>query len=231
MIQMFLGATSFNQPIGSWDVSNVINLGVMFYGATSFNQPIENWDVSNVTSLGAMFYGATSFNQPIGNWDVSSVDNMNSMFEGAHSFNQDLSTWCVINVLEEPTGFDTGAASWISQNYRPVWGTCPPKTTDVSVTMVSSSSSCVNNNCTVAYGYRIANNAKVAINFDRIEVFVNDTNINNYNTDASLNIIAANQSKSFQITFPNISTGKTLKIICNWSYEGTSYSTVWTKVY
>ncbi len=42
----------------------------MFNGATSFNQPIGNWNISNVTDMFAMFYGASSFNQPLGDWNV-----------------------------------------------------------------------------------------------------------------------------------------------------------------
>ena len=40
------GAESFNQDIGSWDVSNGTNFG-MFYEADAFNQDIGSWDVSN----------------------------------------------------------------------------------------------------------------------------------------------------------------------------------------
>ena len=56
----------------------------MFSGATSFNQDISNWNVTNVESMRWMFSGGikngvahtiennpTSFNQPIGKWDVS----------------------------------------------------------------------------------------------------------------------------------------------------------------
>ena len=36
----------------------------MFNGATSFNQQLDNWNVSNVTDMGEMFQGASCFNQP-----------------------------------------------------------------------------------------------------------------------------------------------------------------------
>jgi len=44
-------------------------MAVMFFGATSFNQPLNNWDVSQVTDMEAMFYQATSFNKPLDNWE------------------------------------------------------------------------------------------------------------------------------------------------------------------
>jgi len=50
---------------------------------------------------------------------------MESMFYNASSFNQDLSGWCVTKVSSH-SDFDTGAASWILPDSRPVWGTCPP---------------------------------------------------------------------------------------------------------
>ena len=33
----------FNDPIGDWDVHNMVNMKEMFGSAESFNQPIEEW--------------------------------------------------------------------------------------------------------------------------------------------------------------------------------------------
>ena len=56
-------------------------MSAMFYVATSFNQPLANWDVSNVTDMAQMFGSdlspnilkASIFNQDISSWDVSNV--------------------------------------------------------------------------------------------------------------------------------------------------------------
>ncbi|MBK2268377.1 BspA family leucine-rich repeat surface protein [Francisella philomiragia] len=102
--------SSFNQPIGDWDVSNVTNMKYMFsvsnFGDqnTAFNQPIGDWDTSNVTDMRYMFgsekrYYHSEFNQPLDNWDVSNVENMESMFKGS-DFNQPLNNWNVTNVID-----------------------------------------------------------------------------------------------------------------------------------
>lgn len=113
----FAEATSFNQSLNGWDVSNVLHVGYMFYKATSYNQrmdwdmsgmrnmeaflamamsynqPVNQWDVSNVIISRYLFYGATSFNQPLDNWNVASVVDAEGMFEWAMVFNQPLNGW------------------------------------------------------------------------------------------------------------------------------------------
>ena len=53
----------------------------MFQEASSFNQPLNKWNVSNVTDMDDMFLKASSFNQPLNKWDVSNVTTMDDMFE------------------------------------------------------------------------------------------------------------------------------------------------------
>lgn len=58
-------------PSAAVDLGQGIMLASFFKGATSFNQPIGEWDVSGVGWFGSMFDGATSFDQDISSWDFS----------------------------------------------------------------------------------------------------------------------------------------------------------------
>merc|ERR1712048_461894 len=91
-------ASSFNGNIGTWNVSNVMNMSGMFNEADTFNDDISNWNVTNVISMEYMFHSAFSFNSNISGWNVCNVVNMSSLFESATSFNIDITPWDIRNV-------------------------------------------------------------------------------------------------------------------------------------
>jgi hypothetical protein len=109
---MFYGASSFNQPVGVWDVSGGIRFDGMFSEAFAFNQPLNDWRFSSTlpVALTGMFFNALSFNQPLNDWNTSMVYRIGVMFRGSslgqHHFNQDLSNWD-LSGLTDPTNGNT----------------------------------------------------------------------------------------------------------------------------
>ncbi len=114
--------SSFNQPIGNWDVSNITDMSYMFSANNEFNQPIGNWDVSSVTDMNNMFVDATAFNQDVSFWSVSNVTDMSYMFEYS-SINQDLSSWSVDGVVN-CIGFSDNSP--LTEENTPNFTNCTP---------------------------------------------------------------------------------------------------------
>lgn len=64
----FLGTTLFNGNIGSWNTGNVSNMYGMFNSATSFNQDLSHWCVTNIVSEPVAFSvgsALTTGNKPV----------------------------------------------------------------------------------------------------------------------------------------------------------------------
>ena len=94
MLNMFYGASIFNQPLNGWNTQAVTNMNSMFFGATNFNNGLASgvagtlsWNTAAVTITYAMFQSAVSFNCNIGSWNVSAVTNFGYMFQSATKFN------------------------------------------------------------------------------------------------------------------------------------------------
>lgn len=69
--------------------------GGMLGGAKNFNQPLDSWDTSNVVDMRDMFNNAINFNQNLMAWRdrLDKVKDMSSMFEGAKSLICDFFSW------------------------------------------------------------------------------------------------------------------------------------------
>ena len=95
----------------SWDISGINNIYATFYDCINFDQNVGSWNVSNVTNMGFLFGSNqvlrafpsnkgkfTNGGSPsIGNWNVSRVTDMTSMFFNQALFDHDLGKWNVGN--------------------------------------------------------------------------------------------------------------------------------------
>jgi len=99
MQSMFSTTGSFNQPLNSWNTSEVINMKSMFTISRFNNGELPGvagtlaWNTGKVTNMSSMFGVNSRFNCNIQSWNVSKVTDMSSMFEEAGAFNQELAGW------------------------------------------------------------------------------------------------------------------------------------------
>lgn len=115
--------TAFNQPIGSWDVSNVTNMASFLnLSSGGFNQNLSSWNVSKVVDFASAFSCAgfnNGGNPAISGWTINSTGSsvsMSGMFQGS-SFNQPIGSWNTSKVtnmasLFRSTPFNQNISSW-----------------------------------------------------------------------------------------------------------------------
>ena len=112
--------------INNWSIktSGTVNMGKMFNSATSFNQPIGNWDVSAVNQLTGFLASASSFNQNLTNF-ISTISSsiinpgFYQLFYGAQPTSDDWTQFPYQHAVGDTrqafrgvTDFDQNVSNW-----------------------------------------------------------------------------------------------------------------------
>ena len=133
---MFDNASSYNQPLASWNVSKVVSN----YDNFATNSPLCSHTLlpkafininvcdniikdSNIHTIIGYYFGTRKKQMiqiygPISNWNVSRVTNMDNLFSGMSSFNDPLASWDVSKVksmssmFDNTTSYNQPLASW-----------------------------------------------------------------------------------------------------------------------
>jgi len=98
----FSNATSFNQPLSSWDTRKVTNMSSLFSDASSFNQSLETWNLKSLTSplwmISQSGLDCTNYSNTLKGW-AENPDTPNNIGLGPLSpflYSTDVSSWRAI---------------------------------------------------------------------------------------------------------------------------------------
>jgi hypothetical protein len=128
-----LVAQTYGWPIGTWCVSPVKSFRAVFSAsrnpaASTFNENLSHWDVSNATSTQSMFEGS-AIDQDFSSWNTSAVKSMNSMFSDTQFFRgQGLSKWDTRSVTDMSFMFSHAMSLredislWNVSSVKSTWG-------------------------------------------------------------------------------------------------------------
>lgn len=123
---------AFNQELGAWNMSSLMNISFMFNNATSFNNgdpgnnqakpSLDNWNLSSVYQAPGVFSGASKFNQKVSSWRLHTCIDVSSMFQNCPLFNNGgdpgIDGWTVgecftfNNMFHGATVFNQPIGSW-----------------------------------------------------------------------------------------------------------------------
>ncbi|CAM1344933.1 BspA family leucine-rich repeat surface protein [Tenacibaculum amylolyticum] len=135
--RMFQDNRSFNQPLDQWifnqESSAQINALNMFFGASAFNQDISGWNTSKFTVMTNMFRNAVAFDRDVSNWDISNATDVSNMFTGSGfsqaNFDNLLIAWSTLEggEIRIPTGLtlDTDTTYCFGADARDVLTSAP----------------------------------------------------------------------------------------------------------
>ena len=127
MYAMFWGASDFNQFIGKWNVSNVLNMHWMFNEATSFNQDLTEWCVTNVNinfGLGKTEPDDFSKNSPLletnkpvwGTCPKTSIIIDKGVYTVSYNEAYEQPNWVKYTVNNRPKNVDRGGMDFYKEN-------------------------------------------------------------------------------------------------------------------
>jgi Mycoplasma protein of unknown function, DUF285 len=126
-------AQTYGWPIGTWCVSQVKSFHAIFSAyrnsaASTFNEDLSNWDVSNATSTQNMFEGS-AIDQDFSAWNTSAIKSMNSMFSHTPAFEgKGLSKWDTSSVIDMSFMFSNAVSlredisAWNVSHVKSTWG-------------------------------------------------------------------------------------------------------------